>query len=298
MKLSTGVKYLGGKDLFENLALNRAVGFKHFDQQFPEWSAGTGYFSDDFDGYVKLVKGKMAEIGVDYVQAHAPMGKPLMGDDAAKKLIKDTKTCIRACHALGIPGIVVHSGYLWDISKEECFDLNKKFFNDLLAEAEKYGVYIFIENFNKMVNENRFWIDNATDLLALIEYIDHPLCHACWDAGHANLQDMPQHEELAILGSHVMATHVQDNKGDNDTHLVPYFGTLNLDSMMQGLINIGYKGAFNFEVDMMLTDPSKRRPFEGEKKLPGIPQSVRIAVLKMIYEIGKTTLEAYGQFED
>ena len=297
MKLSTGVADLGGKDYFENLELNHRVGFNHFDMKFPSHKLNEG-LNADFDGFIKRVNEKKAELGIDFVQSHAPMGTPLAGDAMARRLIEVTKSNIRACHELGIPGVVVHTGYLPDISKETCFELNKKFFDELLAEAEKYGVYVWAENFNKMHRENTYWIDNATDLLAMVELIDHPLCQIVWDAGHANLQEMPQHEELALLGSRVMATHIQDNMGDTDTHLNPFFGTLNLDDLMTGLINIGYKGAFNFETGPKFTNPAKRRPFNGEQRLYEVPQSVRMAAQRMLYEIGKTTLEAYGQFED
>ncbi len=297
MKLSVGVANLGGKDYFENLELNHQIGFNHFDMGYPGPDA-LGGINADFDGFVKRVNEKKSELGIDFVQSHAPMGRPLAGDDAARKLIETTKMNIRACHAMGIPSVVVHSGYLPNISKEECFELNKKFFDELLVEAEKYGVYVLVENFNKMTRDDVFWIDNATDLLAMVELIDHPLCQVVWDAGHANLQEMPQHEELALLGNRVMATHIQDNKGDRDTHLNPFFGTMNMDDLMTGLINIGYKGAFNFETGPMFMAPQNRRPFDGEQKLYDVPQSVRMAAMKMLYEIGKTTLEAYGQFED
>ena len=297
MKLSVGVANLGGKDYFENLELNHQVGFNHFDMGFPAPDSIVG-LNADFDGFIKRVNEKKAALGIDFVQSHAPMGKPLRGDDDARRLIEVTKSNIRACHELGIPSVVVHSGYLPNITKEECFELNKKFFDELMIEAEKYGVYVLIENFNKMSKEDTYWIDNATDLLTMVELVDHPLCQIVWDAGHANLQEMPQHEELALLGDRVMATHIQDNMGDRDTHLNPFFGTMNMDDLMTGLINIGYKGAFNFETGPTFTAPHKRRPFDGEQRLYNVPRSVRMAAQKMLYEIGKATLEAYGQFED
>ncbi len=301
MKLATTLGDFGGYwgNREENMKLVHAAGFQHFDLSFEfEFRSNTGFFSDDFDGYAAYVLNSAKQLGCDFVQSHAPMGKPLRDDEEARHLIEITKTCIRACHALGIPSTVVHSGYLPDISRDECFERNKVFYDELLIEAEKYGVNILIENFNKMSRDNIYWIDNATDLLALIEYIDHPLCHACWDAGHGNLQEMPQHEELKILGDHVMAVHVQDNMGDRDTHLMPFFGTLNLDSLMQGLKDINYQGAFTFEVASMITPPAKRRQHEADTRLSKAPLAVRMAEEKLLYEVGKSVLTAYDLYED
>ncbi len=301
MKLATTMGDLGGywSNRAENMELIRSAGFKHLDFNFEyDFLRDSGFFSDDFDGFLKMIREKADALGVDFVQSHAPAGRPLKDDDDARKLIEGTKICIRACHELGIPSTVVHSGYLRDISKEECFERNKVFYGELLEEAEKYGVNVLVENYNKMHTDHTFWIDNATDLRAMIDYIDHPLCHACWDAGHGNLQEMPQHEELALLGDHVMAIHVQDNQGDRDTHLMPFFGTLNMDSLIKGLQDINYKGAFTFEVASMITPPSKRRRYEADTRLLKAPLAVRLAEEMLLYEVGKSTLEAYGLFED
>jgi len=302
MKLSTGMvlgAYAGSIE--EHIELIHSAGFKHMDLGFPGPDCTTGFYAEDpaeFEAFIKRIKDKCAELGMDFVQSHAPMGKPLAGDEAAARLMQVTKYCIRAAGALDIPHVVVHSGYLPDISKDECFERNKVFFDELLVEAEKYGVNVLVENFNKMTRENTFWIDNATDLRRMIDMVDHPLFHAVWDAGHANLQDMPQHKELAILGDHVLALHVQDNMGDRDTHRMPFFGTLNLDDLMKGLMDIGYKGAFNFEVASMITPPAKRRQFEADTRLLKAPLSVRMAEMRLMYEVGKATLEAYGLYEE
>ncbi len=297
MKLSTGVCSLGGHNRLENIELCNAAGFKHFDYSFGEFYENSGFYAD-FEGYTKLVKETMAKLGVDFVQSHAPAGKPFLNEENWKALVDATGVAIRACHELGIESTVVHSGYLQYMSKEECFERNRQFYREILKEAEKYGVYVLVENYNKMYREDYFWIDNATDLAAMVKYIDHPLCKACWDAGHANLQEMPQDEELRILGDCVMSTHIHDNKGDKDTHLVPLQGTLNLDSVMRGLIDIGYKGAFNYELDVLFANPANRRPFSGEARLANVPREIEIAYQKYLYELGKTTLEAYGVFED
>jgi len=274
-----------------------AAGFRYVDYSFSnDYHYKNGAYSDNWKNYSLSLRQEAGALGMQFVQAHAPMGAPIVDDNQA--FVDDTIRCIEICHLLGIPNLVVHSGYMKSISVEECFARNKAFFMQLLAVAEKYNVNILIENFNKMWDPDTFWVDNATDLLKLITYIDHPLCHAIWDTGHGNLQSMPQHEGLKVLGKHVRALHIQDNGGKSDEHLIPFQGTLNLDSVMHGLKEIGYQGYFTFEARSNFLPADKRREYPADTRLSQIPLSLRIQEERLLYEIGKFILTSYDCFEE
>lgn len=269
-------------------------GFKYIDYSFGiDLKHSTGIFSDDPDGYIEKIKELANELDVKFVQSHAPMGAPLIYDDAREKLISDTKKCIEACGKLGIDNIVVHTGYRAGISKEENFKENKDFYVDLLETAEKWNVNILAENFNRMCIPGTYWVDNAADLIEMVKYVNHPLLHACWDTGHGNMVETPQDEALKMLGSEVFALHVQDNMGDIDTHIAPYFGTMDVDSLMRGLKEIGYKGYFTFEACNIFTNP----PGDRYKKAQ-VPLGLRIEAEKFLYEIGKSILMQYDCYEE
>ena len=173
------------------------------------------------------------------------------------------------------------------------FEENKKFFLPLLKRAEKYGVNILVENFNKMCIENYYWPDNAHDICELVDYINHPLLKLCWDTGHGNQQPLPQYDALKLLGDRVAAIHVQDNLGFLDDHTMPFIGTLNVDSLMLGLLEIGYNGYFTFEATLMLRTRSI-----GGGKVPFAPLHIRKKSEELLYEIGKHILTSYGVFEE
>ncbi len=299
MKLATTTgdfySYTGSQ--IESLKLIREAGFKNADYSFSnDLRQRTGVYAEDYEAYFEKVIKATEDIGIKLVQAHSPMGKPLVDDGG--QFIADTVRCVEACGAWGIPNLVVHSGYLPDISIKEAFEKNKEFYAPVLAAAEKYGINILVENFNKMSKADVYWIDNAPDLLALIEYINHPLFHAVWDTGHANMQEMPQDEALRMLGSHVRGLHVQDNMANADTHLTPFLGTLNLDAVMNGLMDIGYNGYFTFEVGGVFTSAEKRRQYTRDTRLAKAPLSLKFAYEKYLYALGKCILEAYDCFED
>ena len=149
-----------------------------------------------------------------------------------------------------------------------------------------------------MCVDGLYWIDNAPDLLEMIETVNHPLFHAVWDVGHANMQDMPQDEALRILGGHIRGLHVHDNMGDADTHLAPFLGTSSMDAVMSGLKDIGYDGYFTFEIGGFFTPADKKRPFARNTSLAAAPIELRDAFERYLWEMGKCILETYGSFEE
>ncbi len=280
----------------EALAHIRQAGFRYADYNFGmDYRTRGGVFVSEPRPYFESIVKTADELGIRLVQAHAPMGKPL---EDGGQLQADTLRCIDACGAWGIPNLVVHSGYSRGLSREQTFARNREFFLPLLARAERYGVNILVENFNRMSEDGPYWIDNAPDLLHMIECVDHPLFHAVWDVGHANMREAPQDEALRLLGGHVRALHIQDNMGDRDSHLVPFLGTLNLDAVMHGLSDIGYGGYFTFEVGRFFTLAEKRRPYAADDRLLSAPLGLRDAFEGYLYALGKCVLQTYGCFEE
>lgn len=284
---------------FEAIEYIHRAGFKYIDYSFDsDFNNKNGVFGENWEEYIEKLLTKADALGIKFVQSHAPMGRPIVKGEEYEPFIEANIRCIEACGKLGIDNIVIHSGYETGITKEECFARNKEFYEALLPAAERCGVYILTENFNCMWDPKTFWVDNATDLKTLVDLIDSPWLKCCWDIGHANLQKMPQNEEIKLLGDRIYALHVQDNRGDDDHHIAPFFGTTNFDDVMKGLIDIGFKGYFTFESCSILTSPSSRRAFEEEKRLIKAPIELRIKAEAFLYEIGKTILSAYGMFEE
>ncbi len=278
------------------LAHIRKAGFRYADYNFgSDLYLKNGVYSDDYEKYFEDIAAATEKLNIKLIQAHAPMGKPLTDGGI---LLNDTLRCLDACGAWNIPDLVVHSGYTRGLSPEQTFEENKKFFMPLLERAEKYGINILVENFNKMCVDGLYWIDNAPDLLRMIETVNHPLFHAVWDVGHANMQEMPQDEALRMLGSHIRALHIQDNMGDADSHLVPFLGTLNMDAVMTGLLDIGYNGYFTFEVGGFFASAEKRRTFARDTRLSSAPIELRDAFERYLYDLGKCILEKYDCFEE
>lgn len=286
MKLATSTSdfYNFVPGALEALPHLHEAGFQYIDYNFgKEYYNKIGAYGENWQEYVAQVKQKAKSLGLEFVQAHSPMGRPLV---ETEEMIRCTIRSIEVCGMLGIKNIVVHSGYVKDIDKYECFRRNKEFFLALMDTAEKWDVNILCENFDIMVFDDTYWIDNAPDLREFLDYVNHPRLHACWDIGHANMQPLPQHEAIKLIGKDVYALHVQDNMGAKDTHYFPYMGSVNWDSVMEGLRSINYQGYFTFEAGM-LKFGNNRMEFDGDKRLVNPSLELYKKAERFLFELGE-----------
>ena len=91
-------------------------------------------------------------------------------------------------------------------------------------------------------------LSSASALAQLIEEkLDSRDIGVCLDYGHAHLMgDLG--EAIETLSGHLLTTHVHDNRGTRDDHLVPFSGSIDWEAAMMETQKIGYDGALMFEV--------------------------------------------------
>jgi sugar phosphate isomerase/epimerase len=120
-------------------------------------------------------------------------------------------------------------------------DAARRSVEDLVALAATVKVRVAIE-----VIPNP--LSSASDLRDLIEEdLDGLDVGVCLDYGHAHLMgDLG--EAIETLSGHLLTTHVHDNGGRHDDHLVPFAGTIDWDAAMMSTQKIGYDGMFMLEV--------------------------------------------------
>ena len=113
--------------------------------------------------------------------------------------------------------------------------------DELVALAAQVDVRVAIE-----VIPNP--LSGASDLLDLIEEdLDGLDVGICLDYGHAHLMgDLG--EAIETVSGHLLTTHVHDNGGRRDDHLVPFAGTIEWEAAMMSTQKIGYDGIFMLEV--------------------------------------------------
>lgn len=124
-------------------------------------------------------------------------------------------------------------------------------------------IEVFYNNFSKLYDnsDRRFAIENnptdfplVKDIIVVVNHLRREMrdgsrrIGACLDIGHANICERPPSEAVKALGNLIIATHISDNKGDFDSHLVPQEGDIEWKEVVEAFRSIGYPYDFTFEI--------------------------------------------------
>ena len=217
---------------------------------------------------IRPIRDAGAKHGVGFGQAHAPFPSwtPL-NDEMNAHLARAFGMCLEACAFLGCPYLVVHPaftdyGHRLDAAEEH--DVNMRLYSSLIPEAKRTGVRILLENMFTSWKGKRVEAVCA-DMGEACAYIDslnamagEELFGFCYDSGHAALLGKDQGKAIRALGKRLLALHLHDNDGVNDSHRFPYYGIIDWETVLGALHDIGYGGSINFETyaEMEAHDPA------------------------------------------
>ena len=70
---------------------------------------------------------------------------------------------------------------------------------------------------------------------------------ACLDFGHAHM-DGDLIDAIEAVSGHLLTTHVHDNRGRTDDHLMPFEGTIDWPGALTAIQKVGYDGTLVFEI--------------------------------------------------
>ena len=110
----------------------------------------------------------------------------------------------------------------------------------LRAAAEGSGVTLAME-----VIPNR--LSTAAELVRLIEEHDLTDVGICLDVGHARLQGDVV-DAIETVAGYLVTTHVHDNRGRTDDHLMPFDGVIDWPTTLMAFQKVGYAGALMLEL--------------------------------------------------
>jgi len=227
-----------GIPLADQIRLYRQVGFEGF---FAYWESGMD---------VKELKRVADEEGMIFQSLHAPSGigsRHLWYESEETQPAIDTfLACLRDCADAGVPIMVLHSFYGFDL--HEPTELGLTNYGIIIDEARRLGVKIALEN-----------LEGEEYLAALLEHFrDDPAVGFCWDSGHEccyssrDLLAEPHH------GPQLIATHLNDNLGIrdwnheltglDDLHLLPFDGIIDWQDVAERLAKWNFNDILMFEL--------------------------------------------------
>lgn len=288
----------------ETISHLNKCGFRHVDISFfTKFMKGSIYFSDDYMKVVNEYKEAFKKFDITPVQCHEPAGNNI-GDDNGQYYHKKAVRAIEMAAKIGCPCMTIHPGKKHTpMTIDEFVTGNIESIRKMIPLIEEYGLMLLFENIESY--ENNYFATTADDVIAVIDGIGHPLIQACWDVGHAHINGLNQYDEITKLGNRLKSLHIHDNlglinqKGVNtlalsDMHTIPFFGNINFDDIMKGLIDINYTGTFNFEVSAIKKHMA--RP-DANKNIDKFNPDVQISSDTLLYQIGKHILKSFNCYE-
>lgn len=272
------------------------AGFRYIDLSFYSQASMDPFMEDDWQSYAESLKKHVADKKMEFVQAHSFGGNAFKDEETYEKIVKYTIRSIEVCAVLGIPQIVVHAPYHSHATKDEFFADALAFYEEFFPVMEKTGVKVLIENSAQKVIGCDNYFYSGKIMREFLEYANNPLLGACWDTGHANIQGS-QYNDILDLGDYLWGTHIADNQGEEDEHLMPYVGTVSIDEFMSALVKIDYKGAFTFECENTLNTGmswlNPRTQFTNSLKafMPSV--ELKLEMEKVLLQVGEHILTKY-----
>jgi sugar phosphate isomerase/epimerase len=114
---------------------------------------------------------------------------------------------------------------------------------EIVAATAPVGVKLAIEVIPNRISAAEQLVRTLEDDLDLPE----PGAGICLDMGHAFLMgDLA--DAIEIVSGYLVTTHVHDNRGRLDDHLVPFEGAIDWPTALMSLQKVGYEGSILFEL--------------------------------------------------
>lgn len=196
----------------------------------------------------------LAETGLSLHSVHAPIAEsfskgewaaPLSFADKERRAatMREAEAALSIARTLPFRYLVVHVGTPDEFAAaphDNSLEQARRSLEDLRALAAPLGVRLALE-----VIPNK--LSSVDSLIRLIDDLELDDAGLCLDFGHAFLMDDVV-DAIETASGHLCMTHISDNAGRGDDHLVPFEGRIDWPAALFAARKVGYEGLFLFEV--------------------------------------------------
>jgi sugar phosphate isomerase/epimerase len=215
----------------------------HFDyhdeeqiERLAEWLAQTGLTLESVHAPITERFGQGDQWSATYSTA-------LADNSGRQAAVREAEASLRIAARIPFRTLVVHLGT--PASKNNPGDNTRgaavRSAEEICRLAEPHGIRVALE-----VIPNA--LSTPESLVTLLERdLDVTFAGICLDFGHAFMGgDVP--DAVETVAEHLFATHVHDNHGREDEHLVPYFGSIDWDAALMTMQKVGFEGTYMMEL--------------------------------------------------
>lgn len=199
----------------------------------------------------------LAEARLTLHGVHAPIGESFSGgrwgppltmastdQDVRAKALNEAGLALQIARRIPFTVLVAHIGLprtQHPTPADNSRDAARRSIGELLRLAQPLGVKLAIE---VIPNE----LSRAGSLVHFIEEVlDSPDAGICLDFGHAHM-DGDLVDAIETVSEHLVTTHVHDNRGRTDDHLVPFDGSIDWPGALTAIQKVGYDGTLLMEI--------------------------------------------------
>jgi sugar phosphate isomerase/epimerase len=222
-----------------------------------ELFANRPHLAYDNRGLMDQLQESLGDTGLGLHSIHAPIAPALRGGrwegaysiasanaSAREQAVAEVQSALEIARRVPVSFLVVHVGVPDGRNPDGSLnraDAARRSIEELQRATESLGVRIALE-----IMPNA--LSTAERLVSFIEEdLEAGDIGICFDFGHAHLMgDVLDAVETA--SEHLVTTHVHDNTGRSDDHLLPFEGSIPWNPTLMALQKIGFEGAFVFEL--------------------------------------------------
>jgi sugar phosphate isomerase/epimerase len=200
---------------------------------------------------MSAIKEKAVEYGMDFPFLHSPysgINNLWLEGDGYRAIFDGITESVDVAAACEVGAVVTHVSSGWQAPHVN--DLGLSRFDALVEYAAKKGVTLAFENLRM--------VGNLACLVDRYEHVDN--VRFCYDCGHEPCYTKTV-RWMDIFKRKMVTTHIHDNFGTTDAHTLPFYGSIDWESVMKALADIGYRGNLNYEASTFLKGlPVELRP--------------------------------------
>ena len=204
----------------------------------------------------------LAESGLELHAVHAPIGESFTAGrwgppltiattdpDARARAVAEAEHALHIARRMPVKVLVTHLGLArtpQSVPAENSRDAARRSIETLQRLAAPLGVRIALEVIPNELSRAGSLVHFLEEDLDIDE-LETPGVGICLDFGHAHM-DGDLLDAIETVSSHLITTHVHDNRGRTDDHLVPFEGTIDWPAALTAVQKVGYDGTLLLEI--------------------------------------------------
>jgi sugar phosphate isomerase/epimerase len=197
-----------------------------------------GHFNYPSQAAVRELAGALEESGLKLHSLHSPTerdtavgrdsGVPISISDTERvrrtDAVDEVKRALEVAERIPFQYLVQHMGHSRQMADPKKFDAAFNSLEHLVIFAKQRGVTIALEN-------TPGELGSPESLQQFIKETHLNGVKLCLDVGHAHL-DSGVSGAFELMSERLVTTHIHDNHGEKDEHLLPYEGTIDWDATL------------------------------------------------------------------